>query len=51
MIGLNRMYVGAHLPLDIVGGVSVGLVCGGIVVVVAQRVTARWRSPSRSHWP
>ena len=39
MIGLNRMYVGAHLPLDIVGGAAVGLMCGGIVVlVVAQRV-------------
>ena len=50
MIGLNRMYVGAHLPLDIVGGVSVGLVCGGIMVVVAERVTARWRSRLRWHW-
>ena len=37
-IGLNRMYVGAHFPLDILGGVSVGLVAGGIVLVVAQRV-------------
>ncbi len=44
MIGLNRMYVGAHFPLDIVGGVAVGLVSGGIVLVV-QRLLAR-RAPN-----
>jgi len=37
MIGLNRMYVGAHFPLDIVGGVAVGLITGGIVLVVQRR--------------
>ncbi len=37
LIGLNRMYVGAHFPLDILGGAAVGLVAGGIVLVVAQR--------------
>jgi membrane-associated phospholipid phosphatase len=25
-----RMYVGAHLPLDVAGGVGIGLVAGGI---------------------
>ena len=38
-IGLNRMYVGAHFPLDVVGGVAVGLVSGGFVHVVD-----RWRT-------
>jgi len=37
MVALNRMYVGAHFPLDIVGGAAVGLMSGGIVLVVAQR--------------
>jgi undecaprenyl-diphosphatase len=32
-IALNRMYVGAHLPLDILGGVAVGLLSGGLVLV------------------
>jgi undecaprenyl-diphosphatase len=45
MIGLNRMYVGAHFPLDIVGGVAVGLMSGGIVLVVAQRLSVR-RAPT-----
>ena len=37
MIGLNRMYVGAHFPLDIIGGAAVGLIAGGVVLVVAER--------------
>jgi membrane-associated phospholipid phosphatase len=36
-IALNRMYVGAHFPLDILGGIAVGLMCGGIVLVAGQR--------------
>ena len=40
-IALNRMYVGAHFPLDILGGVAVGLVSGGLVLVVAQRQSRR----------
>jgi undecaprenyl-diphosphatase len=39
MIGLNRMYVGAHFPLDILGGAAVGFIAGGIVLVVAQRMS------------
>ena len=44
LIGLNRMYVGAHFPLDIVGGVAVGLIAGGIVLLV-QRWSVR-RAPT-----
>jgi len=33
-IGLNRMYVGAHFPLDVLGGIGVGMACGGTVLVV-----------------
>jgi undecaprenyl-diphosphatase len=40
-IGLNRMYVGAHFPLDVLGGVAVGLMAGGTVLVVAQRQSRR----------
>ena len=27
-IGLNRMYVGAHFPLDVLGGIGVGMAPG-----------------------
>jgi undecaprenyl-diphosphatase len=33
-VGATRMYVGAHLPLDIVGGVALGLGTGRVVRLV-----------------
>ncbi len=40
-VGLDRMYVGAHFPLDVLGGVAIGLVAGGSVLLVAQRLSRR----------
>ncbi len=34
-VALTRMYVGAHLPLDLIGGAALGLAIGSIVNVVA----------------
>jgi len=33
-VGLSRLYVGAHLPLDIVGGGAIGVMCGLTMHVV-----------------
>ena len=31
IVGLARMYVGAHFPLDVVGGAALGTACGALV--------------------
>jgi undecaprenyl-diphosphatase len=35
IVMLGRMYVGAHLPLDLVGGAALGAVTAGVANVVA----------------
>lgn len=37
-----RVYVGEHLPLDMVGGAAFGVLCGQVVAVVRRRAEARW---------
>jgi undecaprenyl-diphosphatase len=36
-VGLTRMYVGAHLPLDVVSGAALGLALDAIVELASQR--------------
>lgn len=38
VVGVSRIVVGSHLPLDVVGGAGVGLVCGGIGSLVLDRL-------------
>ena len=42
LVGLTRVYVGAHLPLDIAGGVALGLAVDAATVIAVRnhRVTA-----------
>ncbi len=47
LVGLGRMYAGAHLPLDVVGGAALGLATGGLVSLVGGRIAAA-RETSRA---
>lgn len=47
-VGLCRVYVGAHLPLDVVGGAALGLVVDAVVSSVVDRDPPRRR---RSNCP
>lgn len=37
IVGLSRIYVGVHFPLDVVGGVLVGVMVGKLVLVVREK--------------
>lgn len=37
LIALNRLYIGAHWPVDVVGGAAVGLLSGAVCWLVAAR--------------
>ena len=43
LVGFARIYAGAHLPLDVVGGAGLGLVCGTLARLVFG---VRYRYPS-----
>lgn len=41
LTGGARMYVGAHLPLDIVGGLAIGILGGGLATQAIDQVAGR----------
>ena len=36
LVALNRLYIGAHWPVDVVGGAAIGLLAGSLCWLVAQ---------------
>ena len=48
VVGVARMYAGAHLPLDVVGGAALGLATGGAVSLVGGRIRAARSAPGPS---
>ena len=41
VVGLSRVYVGAHLPLDVAGGAALGLAVDAAVVLVMDAPARR----------
>jgi glycosyltransferase 2 family protein len=46
IVGVGRMYVGAHLPLDIIGGIAMGVSAGAAATYVSNRFGSRRRLPA-----
>jgi membrane-associated phospholipid phosphatase len=38
VVALTRVYYGAHLPLDVVGGAGLGVVCGVVAAALAEQL-------------
>ena len=47
LVALNRLYIGAHWPVDVVGGAAIGLLSGCVCWLVAARWPIRPRIPHR----
>jgi len=45
-VGLTRVYVGAHLPLDIAGGAALGLTVDGAVSLIVSSARRARRRPA-----
>jgi membrane-associated phospholipid phosphatase len=49
-VGLSRMYLGAHFPLDVVAGASLGILIGSVLNLVFGTPGIRSKGPSANRF-
>ena len=42
MVAYSRIYVGVHYPLDVLGGIILGIICAGIVIYLYMLFSRRY---------
>lgn len=48
IVGVARIYVGAHLPLDVIGGAALGLACGTLATLAPSAGRRRGQRMNRT---
>ncbi|WP_180936495.1 phosphatase PAP2 family protein [Nocardioides ungokensis] len=46
LVASNRVYIGAHWPIDVLGGAAIGLLCGALTWLLATRWPLRRATPA-----